>query len=81
MKFWIISYALTTGIMEAECEIYRGYATNKSMNVFAKIGTNAFETESEARARVLQVANRKIESLAKQIEKMKSIAAKYEATE
>jgi hypothetical protein len=77
MVVWSIRNVLTRGIVKEEgCEWYRSdrdgvkYAKRTNPHLFEQLGKDCFDTEKEARTRALEVCERKLVSLDKQIDKV-----------
>jgi len=77
MQVWITKYALTQGIFMREVEFSssnRTYVyTKEQYSQQFRLGTDAFETEEEAKRRAEEMRRRKIASLDKQIRKLQKI--------
>jgi hypothetical protein len=70
MKVWITKWAMTTGIIETECEMVGDYILYKHDEWFhtsIKIGSGAYLTFEEAQAKAEKMRKTKIASLKKQI--------------
>lgn len=79
MRVWITKWATTTGIIEDNCDIRkldgREYAKHEHDgnwgSEYMPIGIHAFKTREEAKAKAEEMTRKKIESLSKQIDKLK----------
>ena len=85
MTFWITSYVLTRGILRAdeleptEDGRYAHGNYGRHGRLFKRIGTDAFRTEAEAKARARLVIQAKLAVMDKQreklLEKLKALTA------
>ena len=81
---WITKYALTKDIQKADgVEILDGYASRhpgQSLSadyLFVRMGTDAFESETEARENATRRATRKLGAIDKQREKIEKLIAAW----
>jgi hypothetical protein len=75
--FYITRRALTQGILKAEsCEVHEGkwaYRPWPHYLPMLEIGKDAFRTEDEAKARVFELVQAKLKSLAKEKERLEAL--------
>ena len=79
---WVTKWALTQGIIKAEgCQIEKGYGTRnmgRADYLFVRMGTDAFESEAEAKANVLVKIRKRLKNLDKQRVKLKALQKSLE---
>jgi len=81
MVVWSIRNVFTRGIVKEEgCEWSQSgdrdgvkYARRRNPHLFEQLGKDCFDTEKEARTRALEVCERKLVSLDKQIDKVRRV--------